>query len=182
MTTWLEPFRYAEHRGVTQAAIGKHLKVGNIPKSATKKKTKSGKRILINVEAADLALSHNIDEDHKRVRQKSIKESTENKSVKLDKADRSITRGMSFNEAKTFKEQYLAALKKLEYEKEKGKWLDRAEVEKQSFEICRQIRDTILNMKDRILDEIAARLGVDTKPIEDIIDKETRSALEVLSK
>jgi hypothetical protein len=67
-----------------------------------------------------------------------------------------IVREMDFGRARTLHEQYKAALKKLEFDRQKGLVIDGPETYRRRFEIARQIRDQCLSIADRCAPVVAA--------------------------
>jgi hypothetical protein len=67
---------------------------------------------------------------------------------------------MSKNEAETMKENYLAKLRKLEYEKKAGRVVEVEPLKKVLFELWRRERDALLNFPTRYSAVIAAKLGI----------------------
>lgn len=81
----------------------------------------------------------------------------------------------SFADARAVKEFYSARLTKLEYEKESGLLVSANEVKVQTFNRFRAFRDQMLNIPDRIADELA---GItDAQEIFRILTEEIQSAL-----
>ena len=81
----------------------------------------------------------------------------------------------SFADARAVKEFYSARLTKLEYEKESGTLISANEVKVQTFNRFRAFRDQMLNIPDRIADELA---GIsDAHEIFRILTEEIKSAL-----
>jgi DNA mismatch repair protein MutS len=68
-------------------------------------------------------------------------------------------------QAKTNKEIYTAKLKELEYKKESGKLVEKQEVEFAMFKFCKNIRDNILTIPNRISAEFAAQMINYIKPL-----------------
>lgn len=97
-----------------------------------------------------------------------------------------------FAQAKLAKETFSANLLKLEYEERLGKLVNKDSVETAAFKRGRMVRDSILNIPDRVSAEIAAALIKDLKikvdlPVVDrivhhVFERETRAALSELSK
>lgn len=171
--TWITVKKYADARGVTRQAVERHIKSGKIPAEAIKPKKPGGKVIVIDADLADASLIENLDSQFSKIKIGKKKQRGLKDVAGIEK---------SLNDARMKKEYFAAALKQLELEEKKGELIKLADVERQSFEISRQIRDQVLNMKHRILDEIASVLKVDPDPIEEILDREINNALEVLSR
>ena len=81
----------------------------------------------------------------------------------------------SFADARAVKEFYSARLTKLEYEKESGTLISANEVKVQTFNRFRAFRDQMLNIPDRIADELAGLS--DAQEIFRILTEEIKSAL-----
>ena len=81
----------------------------------------------------------------------------------------------SFADARAVKEFYSARLTKLEYEKESGTLISANEVKVQTFNRFRAFRDQMLNIPDRIADELA---GItDAQEVFRILTEEIQAAL-----
>jgi hypothetical protein len=68
---------------------------------------------------------------------------------------------LSKHEAETLKENYLAKLRQLEYEKKAGRVVEVEPLKKVIFELWRRERDALLNLPSRIGAVIAAELEID---------------------
>ena len=170
---------FAEHIGITQPLVSRYVAQGKIPESCI---VKEGKYKRIIVDCAIKALNKNLD-------QTKTKDALENKNKqkidpKIENQKRTIKdAGMkivSLNEAQTLKANYAAELKKLEYEEKNGDLIPKDIVEKEAFEIGRRVRDSILNIPNRISQELSAMHNphkIAEKLTSDLIE-----ALEELSK
>ena len=143
------PSQYAKHRGVSAAAVSKALDSGRIVPCA-----KKGKRVLLDFDECDQMWNRNTDRskpsstvvdveavevpDRERLGQRPI--------IDLDPDDKSMT----FNEARTKRERYNAELARLEFERLAGKLVDVDEVRAEQFKNARNVRDSLLNIPDRI--------------------------------
>ena len=78
---------------------------------------------------------------------------------------------MSKHQAETVKENYLAKLRKLEYEKKAGKVVEVEPLKKILFELWRRERDALLNLPSRIGAVIAAELGIDQNRLVILLEK-----------
>ena len=67
---------------------------------------------------------------------------------------------MSTAQAKAYREAFTARLKELEYKKQSGLVIEKAQVEKAAFEVARIARETILGIPDKIAAELAAEPDV----------------------
>lgn len=82
--------------------------------------------------------------------------------------------------AEMLKVEHEARLKEIEVEKAEGKLLVAEEVERNIYDAVKTLRDNIINIPSRLASRVAAE--TDEKKIEQILDKEIRTALENLSK
>lgn len=99
------------------------------------------------------------------------------RAERTDRPERSPTQGgtPTFADARAVKEFYSARLTKLEYEKESGALISANEVKVQTFNRFRAFRDQMLNIPDRIADELA---GItDSHEIFRILTEEIKAAL-----
>ena len=87
--------------------------------------------------------------------------------------------GAQYRKARAIREHYQARLAKLEYEHRKGELLRKDDVEMATFNMCRQVRDAMLNIPDRIAAAVAAE--ADAAVCYEMISNEVRQALEGLS-
>lgn len=72
---------------------------------------------------------------------------------------------MTFDEARRMKENYLALLNKLEYERKEGSLVDLALAEQVLFEGARAARDAWLNFPSKIGPMLAADLGLEADKV-----------------
>lgn len=159
MTTMTQ-IEYAKHAGVDRKTIGRWVKAG-------KYVVLDGS--LIDVEATDKALIMLRDGKDPRT-----KNAAKNKPAKADIGlrDNSDTDAavkqiilatgaeMSREEASRIKENYLALLTKLEFEKEDGQLVELSVAEAVLFAAFRQQRDAWMNWPSRVAPLMAADLGV----------------------
>jgi len=89
------------------------------------------------------------------------------------------TAGMTFDEARLQNEILKAKLQQLEYDQKNCQLIDKSEVEKAAFELGRHVRDSILQIPDRIGAILAAER--DEFKVKQELLKELRQALEALS-
>ena len=136
--------------GISQPMISKHLKSGKIPAKCTVKIFENGKdRLKIYPSCAKKALDQNTNplKRKKKIPQKEPDQATIEAAGLED---------LTHAEALTKKEQYIAALKKLEYESKEGLLISAEAVDKQAFEAGRQIRDSLQAIPDRCSAQCAA--------------------------
>ena len=162
---------YAGHRGVTERQIRRYLSDGMIPPAALSKK---GRFILIDTDKADRIL------DKAVLSSKVVSPRTPQPQVMERVAKKGGTSGLDFTEARTLKERYKAALLKIELDEKTGRLVDSEAVKVAAFNKARAVRDSLLNIPDRISPILAAEK--DQMKVADILTREIRTALEELSR
>lgn len=113
-------------------------------------------------------------------RAKRVIEEVERAGLEVSEELKELAAKSSLNEAKTISEILNAKLKEIQYKKEVGELVSKAEVEREAFEVARKVRDAILSVPDRVSAMIAAKS--DPKEIRDILTQELHHALAALSK
>lgn len=93
--------------------------------------------------------------------------------IKAVLGDRLLTK----HEAETLKENYLAKLRKLEYEKKAGMVVEIEPLKKILFELWRQERDALLNLPSRIGAVIASELSVDQNRLIILLERQINEFL-----
>lgn len=81
--------------------------------------------------------------------------------------------------ARAIRETYLARMAKLDFEEREGRLLDRDKVRAEAFNLFRIVRDSMLNVADRVSALLAAES--DTARCHDILSTEIRGALSGLT-
>ncbi len=160
---------FAKHRGIQGRSVRRYIAEGIIPPAAI---IRERHRVFIDQAQADKYLNKHI------VPRKNLLA-----AGKVDTAqaiEKAATSGLSFHEARTVKERFTAALRKLEYEEKSGKLVDAETVKLAAFNKARAVRDTLLNIPDRIAPILAAE--ADEAAVNKILATEIRSALEDLAK
>ena len=102
-----------------------------------------------------------------------------NPNVSVEAADetsRNKSASMSITEARALKEQYLAQIKKIQYEEKVGKLLLEEDVKIAAFEMYRKTRDALINIVDRVSAQLAAEIN--EAVIRKILEGEVRMALD----
>jgi len=143
---------YARRIGVTHPRINTLVKRGIV-------KLQNGK---INPKQADEAIENYTDPTRRKA-----------------KTDTSVISENSFIKARTIRENYKAALSKLEYEEKIGKLIEVEKVKNVFFRKARIVRDNLLNIPDRIAMRLINKKDPDE--IKQILEKEIRQVLEELS-
>jgi hypothetical protein len=85
----------------------------------------------------------------------------------------------SIAQSRAIKEAFLARQAKLDYERAIGKVIDADAVKVSAFKLARQIRDSLLNIPDRVSAELAAETNA--AKIHARLHREVREALAALS-
>lgn len=163
--------QYAEHRDLTERQLRRYLADGMIPPAALSKK---GRIIQIDTDKADRIL------DKAVMSSKIVSPRTPQPKIMEKVAKKAGTSGLDFTEARTLKERYRAALLKIELDEKTGKLVDSETVKVSAFNKARSVRDSLLNISDRVAPILAAER--DEKKVADILTKEIRTALEELSR
>lgn len=94
-------------------------------------------------------------------------------------ADGSAPTNETWAEAKTRKDKAAADLLELQLRTKKGELLERTLVERQAFEAARRVRDAILNVPNRIADQLAVE--TDRFKVHQLMVAELNKALEELA-
>ena len=102
---------------------------------------------------------------------------SDQKALTTEKAG---TAGLSFHEARTLNERYKAALRKIELDEKTGRLVEAEQVKIAAFNKSRGIRDSLLNIPDRVAPILAAE--TDGFRISEILNQELKAALEELSR
>src|SRR5687768_13736549 len=147
--------KYAKDRGLSHTAVQKAIKQGRIQLTSEHK---------IDVEQADRDWQRNTSQ----VNAPSGAASTEGSGG-----------GSTYAQSRAVRELYLARLAKIDFEERSNKLVSRDEVKVAAFAMARTIRDSRLNIPDRI----AAMLAAESDParVHLILTEEIRRALSELS-
>lgn len=159
--------QYAKLRNISKQAVSQAIAEGKLPTAAVKK----GTGYAIDVDIADREWKENTNPamgaPHHLVP----------KGHKTD--DENIPTGNeSLAASKAKRESFMAELARLEYEQKAGQLVPIEEVKKEAFRTARIVRDTILNIPDRLAAELAAESNQFT--VHKRLTEELRKALEEL--
>ena len=151
--------QYAQHRGVSHAAVQKAIRQGRI------QLTSEGK---VDMEQADRDWTRNTGPSTP----------TGRSPVEPGLSTRPSA-GPSFAQSRAVRELYMARLAKLEYERQAGKLLQADTVQNALASIMRDTRDHLLALPDRLAEAVA----VETNPVEvrNLLSREIRETLQQLS-
>lgn len=162
--------KYAKHAGVSQQRISKLKAEGRLEGCYTQK----GRLCLFDVAATDARLAESLD-PAQTIKAK-VPISTSPRALDLGVRD---PKKADFNQSRAVNEYFKAELRKADYEERIGNLLRKEDVEKEAFDCARTIRDFIMNIPNRISDQLA--VTGDREKIEQILKTELTNALESLS-
>lgn len=181
---YITPTAYARLRGVSKTAVQKAIKTGRLKKSIGY--SPSGLPLvnpaLANKEWVSNAVSVNF--NHPPAAPAKAKA-----TAKKPKPQKEIVSeppedaaggggGNSIVASRAVREVYQARLAKMTYEEKTGKLIDASTVRNQAFRLARTVRDSILNVPDRISAEL---FGMDSvAELHERLTEELRQALESL--
>lgn len=172
---------YAKLRNVTRQAVSKAIAEGKLPTAAVKK----GSRVLIDVEAADREWVENTNPamgapHHSTPKGHNLPDELKPIGFNIEVGGDALrpigTESLAVSKAK--REAFMAELARLEYEQKAGTLVPIEDVKKEAFKTARIVRDSILNIADRLAAELAAepnQFRVHTR-----LTEELRKALEEL--
>jgi len=182
--------------GVSAEAVGQHIRAGRLKKSVKKTGTGRQTRYRIDYQAAVKELEANIDPQYlvnkptgggkkkkapaKGARKKAPAPKKAAKGrvkapAKTAPAKPGEATASTFTEARTATEQYKAKMRRLEYEKASGLLVEKAQVEKDAFDVARILRDSLMVIPDRVDAILAAE--TDQQAVNEILRKEIKAAL-----
>lgn len=170
---------YAKHRGISQPRVSVLISSKQIPDSCIKK---IGKYNRIDRDLADAALEQNLDQIYNPKGKAKAKANPKPQPTQAEmetKAAAAKTNGMSLSDAQKIQAQYKAALMKLEFEEKSGKLTPTDQVKTTAFNQARIVRDSILNVPNRISAELASM--TDVHLVSEKLTTELMAALEELS-
>lgn len=139
---------YSRRRGVSHEAVRKAVKVGRLSKSVVFGPT--GKARLIP-EIADQEWVANTDSAQQRVPAVPPPRQPAPDPDPGPPEQRTAT----FQQARTMREAYMARLAKLEFDEKAGQLVRADAVKNEAFKVARVVRDSLLNIPDRIAAELA---------------------------
>lgn len=150
--------QYAKHRGVSRQMIGKLAKDDRILLTADG---------MVDCELSDVLLDNFSDASLKNQQT----QTRDNVMTQLSEIG-------SYSEQRALLTQYKAGLAKIELDKASGTVVDTATVQYAAFDTARRVRDSILNLPDRLAPLLAAESDVHT--VRTLLDTELRRALDEL--
>ena len=159
MDKFMSATQYAKHRGIAPKNVTKAIEEGRIDAK------KSGKKWMINAELADVQWRKNTNmslQDQQK----------QNESLQVFDDDDGLP---SYSQSRAVKESYLAKLKKLEYEKERGSLIDAEEVKRNAYTSGKLVQQKMLAIPDRLAGQLAGM--TDVSAIKRVLVDEIRYAL-----
>lgn len=160
---------YAKLRGISKAAVSLAISEGKLPKAAVK----VGRGWQIDADLADQEWRENTNPG--------MGAPTHDNAKGHNGGDTPVDVPMekqSLAASKAKREQFMAELARLEYEQKAGSLVSAEEVKKEAFKIARIVRDSILNIPDRVAAELAAETN--QFRVHKRLTEELRKALEEL--
>lgn len=170
MTTLLSANAYAKHRGVSHAAVLKAITEERLKESVRRR----GPGYQINAELADKEWAANTDSGSGWPAHAKNKQTAAAEPDTESDPDQPI----SYAEARAQHERFKARLAQLELEQREAKLVEVEAVQRESFRIARLVRDSLLNIPDRVAGELAAETN--QFKVHQRLVKEIRRALEDL--
>lgn len=181
----ITPAAYAARRGVSDRAVRKAIETGRLVKCLSKR----GNRWLIDPHIADLEWDRNTAPQKVRTsaqinngKARARGEETEPEPPTVPGAGKGAA---TYSQAKAAAEGYRAMLLKLDYQERDGTLVKRADVERQLFEVAKQVKDAVLRLGPLMIGEIAKAAGGLTpeqrQEVLMIIEQHQTKALETLS-
>lgn len=166
---------YAQHRGVSHEAVRKAISSGRIQKESDGS---------IDPTKADAQW-----EQHTRQAVAPAPASSQQVDALVPQASATPsgaadeTRGVDYHRARAVRETYAARLARLDFEERSGKLVSRDDVNIDTFNLARKLRDRIQQIPRKVSHEIvSAVLGKpDVRTVEGILDAAIREALSELA-
>jgi hypothetical protein len=168
----LGPREYAKHRRVTIEAVMKAIRTQRL--AASVKKGENG-RWEIDRDHADAEWVTNSAESH-NPRTTGSRALDANVLARLSATDG--LRPMTYQEARTQRERFMSELARLEFEERQGTLVKAEQVRTEAFRIARIVRDSLLNLPDRVAGEFSAESN--QFKIHTRLTQEIRRAIEEL--
>lgn len=164
---------YARQRGISAAAVSKAVKEGRLIHGVVL--DDAGKKC-IDPDIADAEWAAMT--DNTRGAPSHAKPRGHGVSTVVQPAAAVADEPPKFMESKAKREAFMAELARLEYEEKSGKLVQVEDVKRESFRVARIVRDSMLNIPDRV----AAELAAETDPfrVQQRLAQEIRLALTEL--
>lgn len=173
--------QYAKLRNITKQAVSKAIAEGKLPTAAVKK----GHGYAIDVDLADREWKDNTNPamgspHHSTPKGINLPDELKPIGINIEVGGDALravgTESLAVSKAK--REAFMAELARLEYELKAGQLVPIEDVKKEAFRTARIVRDTILNIPDRLAAELAAEPNQFN--VHKRLSEELRKALEEL--
>lgn len=159
---------YARQRGISPAAVTKAVSEGRLSRAIVL--GSKGKKS-IDTEVADQEWSGSTDTTMGAPSHASPRGHSVSAQAITDEPPK-------FMESKAKREAFMAELARLEYEEKSGKLVQADDVKREGFRVARIVRDSMLNIADRVASELAAE--TDPFRVQQRLTQEIRLALTEL--
>lgn len=172
----LNAAQFARRRGVDRACVSRWISDGLLGDACKK----DGTRYAIDAEKADQLLAERLNHAYRRTRKKKLP-SAGGPAGSLPPAGKGKSKKKvpTLAESRAAKEQFLAELRRLELDEKAGRLVALADVEKNAFDLGRQIRNAMLAIPSRVSAVLAAEN--DEGVVAGVLDQEIRNALQGLA-
>lgn len=167
---WLNVTQYAQHRGISKAAVSKAIKNGKLNDAVDK----TGKRPKINRDLADQLW----DKD-KKLKIDTPQKPVNNQGDSGNTIPQSPSDGQRYAQSRAMKEIFAAKNEQLKYEERAGNLCRTDDVAKAAMEMARVTRDYLLNLPDKLSPILSAE--TDINEVHRILTEELTTALKNLS-
>lgn len=168
MTELLSAKSYAKHRGVSLAAVLKAITEERLKDSVRRR----GPGYQINPELADQEWAANTDSGT------GAPAHAKNRTQMAEPGESEDGQPISYAEARAQHERFKARLAQLELEQREGTLIEAEAAKREAFRVARLVRDSLLNIPDRVAGELAAETN--QFKVHQRLVKEIRRALEDL--
>lgn len=151
---------YADHRkrqglrGQTHVAVMKAISSGRLTERSARK---VGERWTIDAEIADLEWAGSTDSARGGNGPGRVEAPPSTAVARSEDDDPGLKNVPSRNVSRAIREAYMARLARVEFERETGARVLAEEVRKEAFEQGRRLRDALMNLPDRLSNELAAQ-------------------------
>lgn len=182
----ITPAAYAKRRGVSDRAVRKAIESGRLVKSLSKR----GNRWQIDPDIADLEWDRNTAPQKVRSAGQINTGKARARGEDVGEPEPPMVPGAgrgqaTYASAKAAAEGYRAMLLKLDYQERDGSLVRKADVERQLFEVAKEVKDAVLRLGPLMVGEIAKAAGGMTpeqrQDVLMIIERHQTKALETLS-
>lgn len=166
---------YGRRRNLTHTAIAKQIRAGRLVESVVR--DASGKITGIIPDLADREWDNEVPSQINHIERR---EAASPAAAGTEPGAEPVgAAAPSYNRSRAFREAYNARIAKLEYEERVGTLVNADEVRAEAFKLARSVRDSLLNIPDRLAAVLAGES--DARHIHMLLTDEIRKALEGLT-